>query len=304
MDVVELHRRSVSEWLDRVAAVGPDDWDRPTPCADWSVRDLVNHLVGEDRWTGPLMQGRTMADVGDSLDGDLLGADPHSAASRAGDEAVREVSARFADDLRVQLSYGEEAADEYVRQLVADHLIHAWDLGVAVGADRTLDPELVAEVSAWFRDREGLYREAGVVGPRVSSAQGGAQAELLAGSGRDPTWTPAHTAVSALAGAFGTGDVDAIMAAMTANCVFESTSPVPDGTRVVGADAVRAVWVALFEGTPGASFETEEIVMAGDRAVLRWRFSWGGDDPGHVRGIDLLRVTDGAVSEKLSYVKG
>jgi hypothetical protein len=40
--------------------------------------------------------------------------------------------------------------------------------------------------------------------------------------------------------------------------------------------------------------------------VLRWRFDWddGGDGPGHVRGVDLLRFRDGKVAEKLSYVKG
>ena len=40
------------------------------------MRDLVNHVVGEDRWTVPLVEGRTIADVGSSLDGDLLGDDP------------------------------------------------------------------------------------------------------------------------------------------------------------------------------------------------------------------------------------
>ena len=153
-------------------------------------------------------------------------------------------------------------------------------------------------------DREELYRQSGAVGPTVTTAGAGPQSQLLAAFGRDSGWTSAHTAVTRIADAFGAGDVDAIMAAMTDDCVFESTSPAPDGTRVVGAEAVRQVWADLFGQTPEARFETEEVVVAGDRGVLRWRFSWGGDDPGHVRGIDLLRVTGGKVSEKLSYVKG
>lgn len=44
--------------------------------------------------------------------------------------------------------------------------------------------------------------------------------------------------------------------------------------------------------------------MSGDRAVVQWRFDWGGDHPGHVRGVDLFRVRDGLVAEKASYVKG
>ena len=43
-----LHRRAVEEWLQRVAAVDDEQWRRPTPCADWDVRALVNHVVGEE----------------------------------------------------------------------------------------------------------------------------------------------------------------------------------------------------------------------------------------------------------------
>jgi ketosteroid isomerase-like protein len=103
--------------------------------------------------------------------------------------------------------------------------------------------------------------------------------------------------------AFGSGDVDAIMSLMTDDVVFESTAP-PDGERHEGAEAVRAVWQELFGATPGARFEEEDRFVAGDRGVLAWRFSWSGDDPGHVRGVDLLRFRDGRVAEKRSYVKG
>ena len=304
MDTARLHELSVASWLERVEAIGPDDWSLPTPCSEWSVRDLVNHVVGEDRWTGPLLQGRTIDEVGDSLAGDLLGADPGAAAAAAGAEAVREVGDRLTPDLRVHLSYGEEAADEYLMQLVADHVVHAWDLASATGGDRDLDPELIDAVAGWFAEREDLYREAGLVGDRVETDAPGPQAGLLASAGRDPRWSQAHAVVGRLADAFGAGDVDAIMAVMGDDCVFESTSPAPDGERVEGAAAVRAVFADLFSGTPGARFETEELVALGDRAVLRWRFSWEGDEPGHVRGVDVLRVTSGRVTEKFSYVKG
>lgn len=101
--------------------------------------------------------------------------------------------------------------------------------------------------------------------------------------------------------AFGAHDVDAVMALMTEDAVFESTAPAPDGVRYEGQAAVREAWVAFFAAAPSARFTTEELLIAGDRGVVRWRFDWGA---GHVRGIDVLRVRDGKVAEKLSYVKG
>ncbi|MFI5711778.1 TIGR03086 family metal-binding protein [Kribbella sp. NPDC051620] len=305
MDVVELHRRAVAEFVRQVAAVRADQWGAPTPCEDWDVRELVNHVVGEERWTVPLMAGRTISEVGDSLDGDLLGDDPAAAAdqaARAAQDALAEGIPRAAT---VQLSYGEESAAEYAYQLAADHLVHGWDLAVAIGGTAQLDPEVVEAVSSWFKDREELYRGGGAIGPRVDGFSS-ATDSLIGAFGRDPAWTPGHTAVALLGAAFGAGDVDAIMAQMTEDCVFESTSPAPDGGRFEGADAVREQWRKLFAETPDPLFETEEWVVRGDRAIVRWRFSWADGDGGrgHVRGVDVLRLRDGKVAEKLSYVKG
>jgi ketosteroid isomerase-like protein len=106
--------------------------------------------------------------------------------------------------------------------------------------------------------------------------------------------------------AFARHDVDGIMTAMSEDCVFENTWPAPDGERHVGQAAVRRFWERFFRETPSAAFETEEIFAGGARCVVRWLYRWRNADgsPGHVRGVDLLRVRDGKVVEKLSYVKG
>jgi len=109
-----------------------------------------------------------------------------------------------------------------------------------------------------------------------------------------------NPAVARFQQAFDARDVDAVMAAMTPDCVFEDTSP-PDGQRHVGPDAVRAAWTALFAGSLGATFSTEEVLDAGSQVIVRWRYAWDG---GHVRGVDLFTVRDGLVAEKLAYVKG
>ena len=184
-DQAALHRRAVEEFDARVRAVGDDQWELPTPCSDWSVRQLVNHLVYEDRWTVPLMEGSTIAAVGDRYEGDLLGDDPKGAWAESSAEAVAAVQADGALARMVDLSSGPTPAGEYVSQLLADHLIHAWDLARAVGADDRLDPELVEACAAWFTEMEPHYRAAGAVGERPETPPGAdAQTTLLAAFGR------------------------------------------------------------------------------------------------------------------------
>jgi ketosteroid isomerase-like protein len=107
--------------------------------------------------------------------------------------------------------------------------------------------------------------------------------------------------------AFNRHDVDATMALMTDDCVFENTYPPPDGARFEGQAAVRACWERLFADAPRATFTSEEMFVVGDRAVVRWTYRWATDAPGrpgHVRGVDVLHLRAGKVAQKLSYVKG
>ena len=105
---------------------------------------------------------------------------------------------------------------------------------------------------------------------------------------------------------FNKHDVDGIMALMTDDVVFENTLPRPDGEHYEGQDSVRGFWESLFSGSSSARFETEDIFAGGDRCTVRWIYHWLDDEgkPGHVRGVDVFRVRDGKVAEKLSYVKG
>jgi ketosteroid isomerase-like protein len=106
--------------------------------------------------------------------------------------------------------------------------------------------------------------------------------------------------------AFNRHDVPAIMALMTDDCVFENTSPTPDGERYEGQTAVRGFWEQLFASSPQAHFATEDMFAAGDRCTGRWRYTWRDSEgkEGHVCGVDVFRVRGGKVAEKLSYVKG
>jgi ketosteroid isomerase-like protein len=106
--------------------------------------------------------------------------------------------------------------------------------------------------------------------------------------------------VSAFSKAWGDHDMEATLELVTEDCVFDNTGPAPDGTRFVGKSAIRNAWQPIFDD-PHSKFEVEESFVAGERVVQLWRYSWNG---GHVRGIDIFRVRDGRVAEKLAYVKG
>jgi uncharacterized protein (TIGR03086 family) len=197
MDTMTLHRRAVEEFVKRVDAVRDEHWSAPTPDTEWDVRTLVNHVVGEQRWAVPLLAGSTIAEVGTSLDGDLLGEEPKTAAHDAADAAVAAVHRRIPIGGTVNLSYGEESVEEYVRQLIADYLIHGWDLAAAVGVGTDLEPDLVVEVAKWYAERESMYRSSGAVADRVEGAADDPQSQLLSAFGRDARWRAPHSGADA-----------------------------------------------------------------------------------------------------------
>jgi uncharacterized protein (TIGR03086 family) len=189
MDTEETFRRAVDWWRAGLDGVGDGQWGEPTPCLDWDVRQLVNHVAGEGLWAEELLEGRTIQEVGDRLDGDLLGDAPADAARSAADTGVDAVTRLLPQRETVQLSYGEERAEEYVWQIAADHLIHGWDLAAATGGDTRMPEDLVGPVAEWFAEREDLYRSAGAVGGQ-RGLTGEPQHDLLARFGRDEAWEP------------------------------------------------------------------------------------------------------------------
>jgi len=101
--------------------------------------------------------------------------------------------------------------------------------------------------------------------------------------------------------AFNRHDVSGMMQLMSEDCVFENTAPAPDGTVCSGKEAVTRFWQDFFRESPQAHIDIEEIFGFGNRCIMRWKYSWG---EGHVRGVDVFKLKDGLISEKLSYVKG
>jgi uncharacterized protein (TIGR03086 family) len=176
---------AAKEFTDRVHAIAPDAWRRATPDEDWTVRDLVNHLVAEHLWAPPLLAGRTVAEVGDRFDGDVLGGDP----VRAWDEAITESLrswARADDEQPVHLSSGATPAREYAEQMLLDLVVHSWDLARGAGLDERLPTPLVEHAYAYARPRAEQWRSGGIFGPRIDIDSTDPQDRLLALLGRRP----------------------------------------------------------------------------------------------------------------------
>ena len=96
-------------------------------------------------------------------------------------------------------------------------------------------------------------------------------------------------------------DPTALTELVAADCVIENTVPAPDGARYAGREACLALWRGIATA-PGTAFDLEEIFAVGDRATIRWRYRWG--DGQSVRGVNLMRVSNGRIIEAMGYVKG
>ncbi|HWL66734.1 MAG TPA: TIGR03086 family metal-binding protein [Actinomycetota bacterium] len=185
-DVKDLFRRSVEGFGERVHAVGDDQWNAPTPCTDWDVRTLVNHIVYEEKWAPPLLEGKTIEEIGgDSFLGDLLGSDPKQAWKEASTNAVEAGLDPKVENTTVHLSFGDFSGPDYLGQLITDHVIHAWDLARGTGGDDKLDPELVEYVYGLMQIQAEAWRASGAFANEVQVPNDAdTQTKLLALTGR------------------------------------------------------------------------------------------------------------------------
>jgi uncharacterized protein (TIGR03086 family) len=183
---VELFKKSTDRFGELVAAVPDDAWGNDTPCEDWDVRALVNHVVGEQLWAPHLVAGETIADVGGRYDGDVLGADPKATWRTALPPSIEAFEGADLDGT-VHLSYGDEVTREYLVQMLTDAAVHGWDLARGIDADADIDPETAQLLYDHWKEHEAMVRGSGVFGDEVEvPADAPAIDKLLALLGRTP----------------------------------------------------------------------------------------------------------------------
>jgi uncharacterized protein (TIGR03086 family) len=185
-ELLELFQRAQASFTDRVDAIEPEQWeDEALP--EWTVADLVAHLITEMLWVSPLVAGEPYAE-GRFPDAttDLLGDDPLTGWESAADAAL----SAFAEDdalvRTVHLERGPTPASQYILELISDLTVHSWDLARATDGDTELDGELV---TASLLIGEAIPED-GVPGlydpPLDVSATASPQQRLLARFGRRP----------------------------------------------------------------------------------------------------------------------
>lgn len=163
---------AAGEFGRRLAAVIPADWDNPTPCEGWTVRDLVNHGIGGNVMAAVLLAGASKDEASAAVGGESLTDDPASAYA----DSVARQAAGFAEEGSLDKVVHHPAMDMPGGQLlgfrVVDLGVHAWDLAQAIGADETLDDGLVQAMWDVVAPMAPFIGQIGVFGPGPSGDVG------------------------------------------------------------------------------------------------------------------------------------
>jgi uncharacterized protein (TIGR03086 family) len=184
---LDLLTRADDGFTQRLALVRPDQWAAPTPCTAWDVQTLVNHVVGANRRYTMLLHGATADEADATRSADHLGDSPLASFVATAAELNAALREPGAMSRVAQHPAGERTGAQLLAMRVLDVALHTWDLARAVGADETLDPDVVA-LALTLQDTFEAGRERGSFAspPRETPAHFSAQARLLHLSGRRP----------------------------------------------------------------------------------------------------------------------
>lgn len=185
VDLTDAHAAALRHTHGYVVAITDSQWPAPSVCDAWTVRELVNHVVSGNLWVPELVGGKTIDEVGDRLDGDVLGDDPTGVCERSEQAAAAAFYESGAMDRPVAVSYGPVPGSVYCGHRLLDVLIHGWDVAASTGQERTLPPDLVEACWAVVEPQREALTGSGAFGTEVTvPADADRQTALLAVLGR------------------------------------------------------------------------------------------------------------------------
>jgi uncharacterized protein (TIGR03086 family) len=192
-DPADSYSRALDATSRFVAGIGNVDWAAPTPCSEWTVRELLNHVLYGTVWIEDIFAGKTVEDVGSKYEHDLIGDDALASYEAAINAAKAAIAKPGAMESICHLRRGDVSGGEYLTSMFTDVFIHGWDLAMATGQNADLDTDLVEIALGLAKQREERFRTSPAFGQgRVSDPGDGAssQERLLAILGREADWTP------------------------------------------------------------------------------------------------------------------
>lgn len=188
MDPKELFIKALDEANGCAAQVKVELYNRPTPCTEWNLKQLFNHMVYELSWIPDLLAGKTIDEVGTKYDGDLIGDDPQAAWQKAA-KAAREAVEKVDLDATVHLSYGDFSAADYLKDMASDMLIHGWDVDQSINCSLILEPTLAQALYDHWLPRKTEIANSNVFGtPQEVAEDATIATKLLALLGRTTNW--------------------------------------------------------------------------------------------------------------------
>jgi uncharacterized protein (TIGR03086 family) len=187
-DPVALMRQALKEFGARVDRVGEDQWAAPTPCSEWTVGELVDHVTDESLWVAPLLEGHSLDTAAGIVEGAKAGARGDRAAlwSIAATDAIRAWGEPGALERSVALSRGPTPVSDYLDEMLMDATVHAWDLGTAIGVTDRLPDDQVAYVLAAVQAFGDLEATGAFGPPQPVGSDACVEDRLVALTGRVP----------------------------------------------------------------------------------------------------------------------
>jgi uncharacterized protein (TIGR03086 family) len=152
MDDLERFLTAQRAFTDRVHAVAENQWHLDTPDTEWTVADLLGHLIEEHRYAAPLLHGQDLETAGQIVEGSRslpvdggVGANLAEEWDEAAVESADAFSSDGALDRTVELSRGTTSVRDYVKEMTFDLVVHGWDLATAIGYSGPPFPDEVVE---------------------------------------------------------------------------------------------------------------------------------------------------------------
>lgn len=189
MDPLDVLAIGAAGFATALEQVTPDQWEAPSGVGEWSVRALVDHVIGGDRMSTAILGGGTRTDGLAEFARSAADVDPVAAFA----EASREMAGAFAEPGALDRTVAHPAMEMPGSQLlgfrIGEYGLHGWDLACAIGANDAIDPAVLKALWGLMEPLAPFLAATGMFGDGPSGtvpADAPLQLRVLDLSGRRP----------------------------------------------------------------------------------------------------------------------